>query len=137
MEEGKYPIMNLLPSEEDLSTEQMIALLKDAEQRLRAKKSNALERRSALDKAQPTRLQAQNLPKPYVSTKSGVAKLDRARVRSEEDHRLAGSVKKVEDPVVLKEKRLKVGYRILQNVLMSMRKLIPKSYLDVDVAAPL
>ena len=101
--------MEPLPStEEDLSTGQMIAMLKDAEQRLRAKKSDALQSRSGLLRTQPTRLQAQNLPKPYVSIKSGIARLDRGRVRSEEDHQLAGHVKKVEDPVVSKEKKLKV-----------------------------
>lgn len=96
---------------EDLNNEQMIALLQDAEQRLRAKQSNAFQRRNdAPKRGKPVRLKAHNLPKPYVSTKSGVAKLDRSRVRSEEDHKLASSIKKVEDPVLAKEKKLKVRY---------------------------
>ena len=112
---------------DDLSNEQMIALLKDAEKRLRAKQSAAVQNRETiLAVKKPVRLEAHNLPKPYVSTKSGVAKLDRSRVQSEEDHKLARSVKKVEDPVVVKEKKLKVGYsQLARKMPLPMRKSNP------------
>ena len=125
---------------EDLNSEQMIALLQDAEQRLRAKQSNAFQRRNDAPKGdKPVRLKAHNLPKPYVSTKSGVAKLDRSRVRSEEDHKLASSIKKVEDPVLAKEKKLKVRYIPIRpnDFLLPMRKLNPKFHLEVEIPGPL
>ena len=96
---------------EDLSDEQLIAILKDAEQRLRAKQSNASQRNNPTQvHTQHGHLKSQNLPKPYVETHSGVAKVDRSRTRKEEDHKLGAPVKKVEDPVLSKERKLKVRY---------------------------
>lgn len=95
-----------------LSNEQMVALLRDAEQRLRTKQSTTELKRNASVPNKSMRLSEHNLPKPYVSTQSGFAKLDPSWVRSGEDYKLAGRVLKVEDPVVVKERKLEVGYSL-------------------------
>ena len=104
-------------NEEDFNDEQLIALLRDAEQRLRTKQSNALQRNNPGQvQTKHGHLKAQNLPKPYVDTRSGIAKVDRSRIRKEEDRKLAAQVKKVEDPVLLKERKLKVRYLAFCNL---------------------
>ena len=46
---------------------------------------------------------------PYISTEDGVARVDPSRLLNEEDRRSANQVRRVEDPVKVKEKAKKVG----------------------------
>jgi len=47
--------------------------------------------------------------KPYITTSNGVARADRRRLLDEQDRQLSNKVKRVEDPVLVKQEKLEVG----------------------------
>lgn len=94
--------------EDDLSDEQIEALLARATARLQ-KKSKGKE------VAKPTgpqytfpKLNPGGIEKPYVSEKGEVATLDSARLLEEKDRKQANGIRQVVDPVVDKKMALEV-----------------------------
>jgi hypothetical protein len=91
--------------DEDLTDEQIDALLARATARLKAKSQS--QDVATLDEAKETytfpKLQTGNIEKPYVSTtKHNVATADSARLVDEKQRKKADGIRRVEEPVQAK-----------------------------------
>ena len=98
---------------EELSDEQMQAMLVRAAERRRTNASLKLSGDAADDsnnnkKYSFPKLNTGEIAKPYVSTTGEVAQVDASRLLQEKDRLLANKVRKVEDPVVVKKKAAEV-----------------------------
>lgn len=54
------------------------------------------------------KLKVGELAQPYITTKNGIAHADPSRLLSDKDRKLAGAIRRVEDPVEVKERAIKV-----------------------------
>ncbi|KAI9844090.1 MAG: hypothetical protein M1837_005804 [Sclerophora amabilis] len=103
---------------EDLSDTQIQQLLKDAEQRLRARSiSRPDEGNDSHDSIVPVtstrdsktshvkipRLNPGQLPQPYVRSTDDIARVNSSRILNKEERQLANQPRRVEDPVKVKE----------------------------------
>ncbi|KAI9824822.1 MAG: hypothetical protein M1826_007244 [Phylliscum demangeonii] len=80
------------------------ALLQEAEQRLPAAQS---AEESSKQSFRIPQLKAANTPKPILFVESQLVRIDSSRVVSEKERKLAEGPQKVEDPVLVKERRQK------------------------------
>jgi len=96
--------------DENLTDEQIEELLTQAEERLRNSSSKELTQRSkgaaALTKAR--KADTSGLPKPYVESSGGVAHADARRLVEQSTRTMANGIRKVEDPLTTKKKKLEV-----------------------------
>ena len=63
------------------------------------------------------------IAQPYVSTTVGIARVDRCRLLSEEDRRASNQIRRVEDPIKIKESAKKVGRFIFYCSLLPVMKI--------------
>lgn len=103
------PVLPAQSKEQDITDEQIDQLLLRAEERLRDPAS-ALER---LDKdfsvlRQTRKLNTSGLPAPYVVLNGEVAIADPRRLVEESTRTMANGIRRVEDPLVTKRRKLEV-----------------------------
>ncbi|KAF1985922.1 Fcf2-domain-containing protein [Aulographum hederae CBS 113979] len=89
---------------DDLSDEQIQTLLQEAETRIREKQT-AAENHSAAAIRIP-KLKAGELAKPYVTKNGEVAIADQTRLLDNEQRLLSNKPRRVEDPVVVQQKKI-------------------------------
>jgi len=85
------------------------------------------------------KLQVGEIPRPYISTKNGIAHADPSRLLSDRDRKLAGRVRRVEDPVQVKEKAIKVSSSALLRSNpdpVAYEENHPNSDLDAEIPVP-
>ncbi len=97
----------LLSDEHDLSDEQIEQLLKQAEVRLRNEAQSVLRIHNAIPRG--PKLDYSVLPQPYIQSNGQIARADSRRLIDEKDRKLAGAIRKVEDPVALNERNSRYG----------------------------
>ncbi|KAB2576978.1 putative rrna-processing protein fcf2 protein [Lasiodiplodia theobromae] len=107
MDVPTHPVTHGLAEDDELSDEQIEMLLKQAEVRAREKDtSGALAQiPSALDIKLP-RLNTPGLPAPYVQMNGEVARVDPSRLLDDQQRALANHIRKVEDPVAVKKRKI-------------------------------
>lgn len=117
MEVPTHPVTHGLAHDDELSDEQIEMLLKQAEVRLRDKATSTqpLPLPTAADFKLP-RLEAANLPAPYIQTDGDIARLAPARLLDPRQRELANRIRKVEDPVAVKKKQAEVRSRPLRPI---------------------
>ncbi|KAI9761200.1 MAG: hypothetical protein M1840_002000 [Geoglossum simile] len=96
---------------DDLSDQQIHHLLRDAEQRLRARPLpvNRAPGRQLAPLPKFPQINPGDIPQPYVNSTSEVARIDSSRLLALQDKGLADSPRHVEDPVRVKERLAKGG----------------------------
>lgn len=98
----------------ELTEEQMQALLKQAEVNLRERNSSnsdsQVQLRSAAAEFKLPKLNATDVPAPYIQTNGDVARVDPSRLVDAQQRELANSIRKVEDPVAVKKKQIEVSH---------------------------
>ena len=106
--------------DEDLTHDQIHALLKDAEIRIRERNSNALtlDGKDQSFKRLP-KLNAGSVEQPYIRNDGDVARIDHSRLLPVEQRKLANGFRKIEDPIALKKKASKVLSLFLYALLCS------------------
>lgn len=92
----------LTDSDEELSDEQVRELLIEAEQRMQNAQTDA-DTQIKLPK-----LNAGQIARPYLHTKGSITRVDASQVADTKDKSLAGTIKKIEDPVKIKKQRQEV-----------------------------
>ncbi|KAL1642040.1 dTDP-fucopyranose mutase [Diplodia intermedia] len=107
MDVPTHPVTHGLVEDDELSDEQIEMLLKQAEVRAREKNtsSSLVQLPSAADYKLP-RLDTPGLPAPYVQTDGEVARVDPSRLLDDQQRTLANHIRKVEDPVAVKKKKI-------------------------------
>ncbi|KAL0262171.1 dTDP-fucopyranose mutase [Diplodia seriata] len=107
MDVPTHPVTHGLVEDDELSDEQIEMLLKQAEVRAREKNtsSSLVQLPSAADYKLP-RLDTPGLPAPYVHTDGEVARVDPSRLLDDQQRALANHIRKVEDPVAVKKKKI-------------------------------
>ena len=103
--------MNNAFNEDDLSDEQIYALLQRAKSRLQ-EKSTITTRGKGSVKNLPNlpKLDVGTLPQPYVRSIGEIACADPARLLRKEDRDLSNRIRKVEDPLVVKKQLAEVSH---------------------------
>lgn len=98
------------PSEE-FTDEQIEQLLQQAEERIRNPSSTALTHAPAT-KASPLKrkLDESGLPTPYIQTNGVIARADPRRLVEDSTRQQANGIRKVEDPLTVKKRKLEVRY---------------------------
>lgn len=94
--------------EDELSDEQMQEILARAAKRRQDKASVKLADESGNKQFAFPKLNTGDIAKPYVSTTGDVAKIDSSRLLQEKDRILANKIRKVEDPVVVENRKAEV-----------------------------
>ncbi|OJD31574.1 rrna-processing protein fcf2 [Diplodia corticola] len=107
MDVPTHPVTHGLAEDDELSDEQIEMLLKQAEVRAREKdtSSSLVQIPSAADYTLP-RLATPGLPALYVQTEGDVARADPSRLLDDQQRALANHIRKVEDPVAVKKKKI-------------------------------
>lgn len=117
---------HVLPSDdEDLSEDQIQALLKQAEVSLRDKAASAhqVQSFSAFNFKLP-KLDAGEIATPYIQTNGEVARVNSAKLLDSQQRDLANQqTRKVEDPVAVRKKQIEVRSTLL--LALPMRKTFP------------
>lgn len=105
-------LVRSFPTEdEDLTDDQMQAILAQAAARLQQKQIAKLSEQEQKHYTFP-RLETGTIARSYVSHKDGVAQLDPSRRLNEKDRKLSNQIRKVEDPVVVSKRKDEVRMRI-------------------------
>ena len=106
-------------AEAELTEEQIESLLQQAEARLQGRPvtNQGREEPSAQGRRTNTHPSVSALPPLYVSFNASIAHTDPKRLLATQDRKLANSIRKVEDPVTLKQKRLEVRHAALRSNL--------------------
>lgn len=96
---------------EELTDVQIEELLQKAEARLREEGQLALADSNDLSLRLPKapKLDPSKLPDPYVKSGATHAQIDKARLQDQSMEAGANGIRKVEDPLVTKNRRLEVG----------------------------
>jgi len=118
---------DLIAEDEELSDEQIQALLKKAEARLRERASSAAKDVSTLPKF--PRLNVGEIAQPYVRTNGDVARVDPSKLLGKRERDLANKIRKVEDPVAVKQRLSEVCFDV-PSACLPMRKIFPFSFLS-------
>ena len=84
------------------------------------------------------KLNTGEIAKPYVSTTGHVAQIDSSRLLQEKDRVLSNKIRKVEDPVLLKQKTAEVRIHSPSSLrfFLPMRKIFPIFFYVSRVRAP-
>jgi hypothetical protein len=98
----------------DLSFEDIDALLQKAEQRLKDAQQLTISTKTPYIYTLP-KLKTGAVAKPYVKTEHGIAKTETQSTVSESQRRLAEKPRKIEDPVLMRERKKKKGMFSLSN----------------------
>jgi len=93
-----------LDSDDDLTDEQIQSLLKEAEARLRSTTSPV--NRGSTSQVHISRLHVDKAAEPYVQEKKGIAIAEQGRLLNQQQRNLANHVRKVEDPVAVRKRKL-------------------------------
>lgn len=92
-------------SEDDLSAEQIHDLLKEAENRMRAKNTSAQKSRDSSESHFTLpKLNTGVIAKPYIRREGDVARVDSSRLLDQQDRGLSNDIRKVEDPLQVKKR---------------------------------
>jgi len=91
-------------SDDDLTDEQIQVLLKEAEARLRATSLPANE--GSTSQTHISRLRVDKAAKPYVQERKGIAIAEQGKLLDQKQRNLANHVRKVEDPVTVRKRKL-------------------------------
>jgi hypothetical protein len=119
--------------DEELSEDRIHALLAEAESRIRQQSVNdAAEKEKSKAFTNLPKLSAGSIGSPYIRTKGSIAHFDQSRLLSAEQRKLAGTIRKVEDPVLVKQNAIKVSD--LQHYILiptfSYEEIYPKLFLS-------
>jgi len=93
-----------LDSDDDMSDEQIHALLKEAEARLRT--TTTLATGDTVPHFHLPKFNVEKVGNHYVHEIKGIALADKQKLLNEQQRALANHVRKVEDPVAVKKKKL-------------------------------
>lgn len=96
-------VSKMVPSQEDLTDEQMEEMLAQATARLREKEESKMFQTEAPHKFTFPKMDAGALEKPYVVTKGNIAEADKARLIDQKHRQNDSLIRKVEDPVNAKK----------------------------------
>jgi hypothetical protein len=123
---------------ESLSDEQIEQLLQQATVRLREQQAIKLDSRYTPAIPAAGKLMVSTVAKPYIQTTGDIAKADTSRLVDEQHRQLAdGAIRKVEDPVTVKQRNLEVRYAAFPNTLLANEENFPKVFsLDAESRAP-
>lgn len=91
--------------DEDLTDDQIQALLRDAEVRIRDRNSTSTKDTSF--KGLP-KLHADAVEKPYIQNEGDVARIDQSRLLPGDQRKLANRIRTVEDPIAVKKRAVTV-----------------------------
>lgn len=118
--------------EDELSDEQMQQMLARAAKRKQESVSLKLADDGNNKQFSFPKLSTGDIAKPYVSTTGDVAQVDSSRLVQEKDRMLANKVRKIEDPVVLKQKKAEVCiyFLITYTHVFAYEENIPNSLLE-------
>lgn len=96
--------------EENLSEKQIEELLQIAESRLREHDQHAVPSKPN-NATLPHRRSAKNVngTRPYVSSNGQIARIDSSRVLNLQERQSANGIRRVEDPVLLKQRKIEVS----------------------------
>jgi ribosomal protein S18 len=95
--------------EEELSDEQMQQILAQAAQRRKDEHKDQTKSSTTASLHFP-KLNTGNMTQPYVSNQGEVARVDATRLLAANDRKLANRIRKVDDPVAVKNKLLEVCF---------------------------
>lgn len=98
---GNPPDMDIPSDEENITDEQIQELLKQAERNLQER---AKEQVTGAAAKRIPKLDIQGLPQPYVRMEGDVAHVDSRRLLDKQDRDLSNRPRKVEDPLIVKQK---------------------------------
>ena len=119
-------------SEDDLSAEQIHDLLKEAENRMRAKNTSAQKSRDSSESHFTLpKLNTGVIAKPYIRREGDVARVDSSRLLDQQDRGLSNDIRKVEDPLQVKKRLAEVGLLIVIPIFAYEEKF-PNHFLDAD-----
>ena len=95
--------------DEELTDEQIHALLKDAEHRMREHSSSTLTQheKDTSFKGLP-KPRAEHVEEPYIQTNGDIASVDQSRLLPANQRKLANKVRKIEDPIMVKKRTITV-----------------------------
>lgn len=92
-------------SEDDLSSEQIHALLKEAESRMRAENTSAQKSRDSSESHFTLpKLNTGAIAKPYICREGDVARIDSSRLLNHQAWSQSNDIRKVEDPLQLRKR---------------------------------
>lgn len=98
----------------ELTDDQIEQLLQQAEERIRNPSSTALTLPPATKSSSLKRKHDESgLPTPYIQTNGGIARADPRRLIEESTRQQANGIRKVEDPLVVKKRKLEVGSSLI------------------------
>lgn len=98
-----------LAESHDLTDSQIDDLLKRAEERLRDPGGLALQAQDSQQFARSRKLETSGLPKPYIETNGDIAHADPRRLVENTTRVQANGIRKVEDPLTTKKRKLEVS----------------------------
>lgn len=102
-------------SDEELSDEQVLELLTQAEQRMQSQAGAQSDAPFRLPKLDPG-----HIVSPYLRTEGSITRLDPSQVVDPKTKALAGKVKKVEDPIAVKKQQKEVRAYTRDSILLSL-----------------
>lgn len=112
---------------EDLTEEEIKTILREAAQRIRTKAK--AENNSALGKYNALKLPtpgANAVSKGYIRTAGDIARVDSGRLLDNSSRELSNKIRKVEDPILVRQNKEKVSRKISKSTLNSSDENIPK-----------
>lgn len=118
-------------NDETLSDEQIEELLRQAEQRLQAVKSSKSST-STYALPRSAKLDLSSLPQPYVAIDKSIARTDDKRLLEDKNRQAANGIRKVEDPLVVKQKKIEVSVSALFISSICLGGKYPKLFLKRD-----
>jgi len=122
----------LSASEDDLSAEQIHDLLKEAENRMRAKNTSAQKSRDSSESHFTLpKLNTGIIAKPYIRREGDVARVDSSRLLDQQDRGLSNGIRKIEDPLQVKKRLAEVGFFIVIPIFANEENF-PNHSLDAD-----
>ncbi|KAI9711968.1 MAG: hypothetical protein M1828_001767 [Chrysothrix sp. TS-e1954] len=95
-----------MDADEDLTDDQIEALLQQAEARIRSNTTTFISETKPQRQNRPRRSSTSTIPEPYVTTTGQVAHTDPSRLLAEKDRKLSDGFRKLEDPVAFKQRKL-------------------------------
>lgn len=121
--------------EEELTDEKIQILLAQAAERLQEKASSQLVGEDEAKRYTFPKLSTGELARPCVSTKGDVARVENSVALQEKDRKLSNQIRKVEDPVAVRNRQAEVSAVQTPTPCMPMRKTFP-NFLLSRVRAP-
>lgn len=95
-------------SDDDLSDERIEELLSQAEIKLR---NQVATRNTNTQQVQRAKAPKSSFPAPPAQSKHGITRIESQHLVSDEHRQLANSTRKIEDPVMVRRKRVEVSFQ--------------------------